>query len=854
MRFFHSSGANRLFVMAILPTLLLSARPMLAQGGNPFSPTQTKPKYERSRDYDMQNISLHIKLNWEKKTFSGTVLHTLAPLRDGLKELVFDAGSDLTVSACSIDGAKATFSQANEKLMVKAPASGLTRNKTINVQIVYASKPPDQGKRSLNGSYGFHWIQTDKFQPERRPAFYTQGETEGNHEWVPIYDYPNDKTTTETYTEVPAAWYVIGNGKLMDITENKAAKTRTFHWKMTQPHAPYLLSLIGGEMDVARDTWRGVDLFYAVPKGEGKYIPASFGDTKDMLSFFSDKLGVKYPWPKYAQTAIFDFGGGMENVSATTLGEGSLVEARSGVWPMASLNSHELAHQWFGDLITTKDWGNIWLNEGFATFFETAYMEHARGKDTYDREREGNLNAYLGESRRYKRPIVTKNYPNPDSMFDSHTYPKGGLVLHMLRRALGDADFYRGLGYYLRKHGYHSVDTNDLSRAIAEATGRNMEPFFDQWVYKPGHPVIEWSWTYDEAAKQVKIEVAQTQDTKEGTPIYNLEMPIALFGSSSGSTPGVTLETVTINAEKQTITLPASAKPNAILLDPQHDLLWERKTHTWQPGEQEAILRAGLTWLDRRDAALSLLSGEPSEEEVMKVMDIVKNDRSPMVIAAVLGQSGSRRGGRGPRTTTGNTALKKDSLRDLFRQFAKSPDEEVRAAAVAALAGLPKEDADVAFLRSLVNEKEQFSVVRAAINGLSAWDVEGNVDVFKRALAMDSRFETIRTTALSAIGRSTTDDSLAQVLNYTKTRWPRSVRQAATFQLFNHFSGKTAATDTLVALLKDEDPQIVRAAVGALRQRDDKMAVAALRTLATESKDSGLSDYAKSAADKLEGK
>src|SRR5579872_2400921 len=578
-----------------------------AQTDNPFLPPQARAQYERSRDYHVRNILLHMRVDWNTKTFAGTVTHTLASLRDGLTDVVFDAGSSLTIDVCRINGAKAAFDRTKDKLIVHAPPPGLLHGRAVTVDITYSSKPPERGRRALVGSYGFHWILPDRFQPSRKPGFYTQGETEGNRDWVPLYDYPNDKTTTETYVEVPARWFVIGNGKLVGIQENQTAHTRTFHWKMPQPHSTYLLSLAGGEMEVVHDTWAGVDLFYAVPKGEGKYVPASFGDTKDMLQFFSDRLGVKYPWPKYAQTAMFDFGGGMENVSATTLGEGSLVEPRSGVWPMASLTSHELSHQWFGDLVTCKDWGEIWLNEGFATFFEQVYIEHSRGKDAYDGEREGALQSYLRESRRYKRPIVTKYYPSPDAMFDSHTYPKGGLVLHMLRRELGDAEFFRGLGYYLRKNAYKAVDTHDLVRALAEGTGRNMEPFFDQWVYKPGHPMIDYKWTYDEAKRQVNLEISQVQDTKDSTPIYALNMPYALITGSAGMTEG----TVALNADKQTFTIAVSAKPDAVLLDPGHDILMERKEHTWQPGEQQAILRHAPCWLDRRDAALALLKAEP---------------------------------------------------------------------------------------------------------------------------------------------------------------------------------------------------------------------------------------------------
>jgi aminopeptidase N len=829
---------NSRFIAALCGLLtVMSATAALSQApaANPFLPPQAKAQYERDREYDLQHVLLRLKLDWTKKSFAGTVTHTLVPLRN-LIALSFDAADALKVTACKVNGQTAVFEHTGGKLTVHAPASLLRKGAApITVSIVYNHTPPAKGRASLNGVYGFHWVLTDKFEPRRKPSFWTQGETEGNRDWVPIYDYPNDKTTSETYVEVPAAWYVIGNGKLMGIEENKATKTRTFHWKMTQPHSTYLLSLAGGEMDVVRDTWQGVDLFYCVPKGEGHLIPASFGDTKDMLTFFSNRFGVKYAWPKYAQDAMFDFGGGMENVSATTLGEGSLVDPRNGVRPMASLNSHELAHQWFGDLITTKDWGHVWLNEGFATFCEQIYIEHSRGKDYYDREREGALQSYFNEAGRYKRPIATQYYPNPDAMFDSHTYPKGGLVLHMLRRELGDTDFFNALGYYLRKHGYKNVDTNDLVRAIAESTGRNMQPFFEQWVYKLGHPTIGYSWTYDEATKNVVIDVTQSQDTKDGTPIYSINMPYALL--SGGSSGQRVIGTALVDKESQQIRIPAAQKPEAVLLDPGHDILMSRKLKPWQPGEKEAVMKYAPCFIDRRNAANLLLAGEVTDDDIKSVMETVKRDQSPLVVADVIGRAGD---------------LKKEYLRDTFRELAKSRELAVRSAAVTALGKLPKQDADVAFLRGLVNDTEMYDVVRNALNALAEWDVDGNMDLLKRTVTKESRYDTLRTTALNAISRSKSDEALAQVQEYEKPKYARPVRQTSVGILGRAYLDKPAATESLVILLKDEDNQIVRAAVNALNQRNDKTAAPALRTLEKESKEEDIRASAKRTADKLE--
>jgi aminopeptidase N len=539
----------------------------------------------------------------------------------------------------------------------------------------------DQNAASFGGGEGgLHWIRPDANDPDH-VGLWTQGESDGNRNWAPTWDYPNDFTTTETTVTVPQAWSVIGNGKQISNTTNDQAGTRTVHWKMDQPHATYLLSLAAGPLDIKEDKWEDVPLLYVVPKGKASLIPASFSDTGDMLTYFSKVTGVKYPWVKYAQNAMYEFGGGMENISATTLGAGSLTDARSGYRQMASLNSHELAHQWFGDYVTCNNWGDVWLNESFATFFQFLYFEHSRGKNAYDAEVDDATQAYLAESRRYKRPIVTNLYANPDVMFDSHTYPKGGTVLHTLRRKIGDKAFFQGVNLYLTRNANKPVETADLITAMSEAAGNDLKPFFDQWVYKPGHPVLNYSWTYETSAKQVVLTVRQQQDTSDGTPLYTIEN--AQAGIIAGGKLVRVPAGLTGQAE-QVFRFPSPTRPEAVLFDPDHDFLREMPNLAWAAAELPAIVESAPNGIDRTRAMQRLLdpkSGPLSDTTRQRIVTAVKNDNSEFVAL-------------GDITPLAN--LERADLQPLFREMLSRPgyydggSKDRRADAIRALRKLPR--------------------------------------------------------------------------------------------------------------------------------------------------------------------
>ncbi len=467
--------------------------------------------------------------------------------------------------------------------------------------------------------------------------------------------------------------------------------------------------------DIKFAEWRGVPLTYAAPKGKGHLIDNTFDETPEMLSFYSDLLGIKYPWPKYAQFGAYDFDNAVQYVSATIFDERYLADKRRGIRTSSGVVAHELVHQWFGNLVTPKHWGELWLSEGFAMFFgQGLYSEHWRGKADYDHLIEDFSQDYFSESRRYKRPLSTNLYRDPDAMFDTHSYRKGGAILHTLRRYLGDKVFYQGISHYLTKHRNTSVDSHDFCAAMTEGTGINLEPFFDQWVFKPGHPVLDYAWAWDDAKKEIVLTVGQTQDTKDGTPIYNLNVTV---GWISGGR--VTREKSRIDKAEQTIRIVAPSKPDAVLLDPDHDFLREIPTLHWAPEELPHILKFAPNAVDREEALMKMLEGTPSDAAVHAVAEAVRADKGEFPVF---------------RSLSPLVDLKRDDLRPLFREQLTHLAIGRRYYGILGLGKLPKDQADIQTLRNLVSEQEPFIVVRTAVQTLRDWDAPGNRDIFKKAI------------------------------------------------------------------------------------------------------------------------
>jgi aminopeptidase N len=691
---------------------------------NPFAPPLAKIQYSPDRDYDLLHVAVVLNIDYEKRLFSGEVVNRLAPLREGLGEIVLDCGKNLDVEACALGGRPAAFTRSGDKLRIAVPKP-FDRGTAVSVTVRYGGH---------ENSDGFHWIRPVPSDPQRK-GFWTIGQPDRNRTWVPTWDYPNDFATFETTVTVPEDWYVVGNGALASNVLNPSGKTRTYHWVADQPCATYLLSLTAGPLDIMTAEWRGVPLIYTAPKGKGGLLAETFGETPALLAFYSDLFGVPYPWPKYAESAMYDGSGGMENVSATLFGDDILGDKRRMAGGGSGVAAHELVHQWFGDLVTCENWGEIWLNEGFAILFgQLAYAEHWLGPNEFDHWLEGFIQGYIAESRRYKHPLSTRVYSSPSDMFDNHSYLKGGAVLHTLRRSLGGTAFIQGIRHYLAKHRNAPVDSHDLCRAMTEATGINIEPFFDQWVYKPGHPVLDYTWSWDDRAGEVILTVKQIQDIKDGTPIY------ALDASAGFITAGkVTRRKFRIDKPQQDLRLKIPNRPDAVLLDPDHDFLREIPALHWAVEELPHLMNNAPNAVDRQEAMVRLLGGTVNPETLGIIVQALRADLGLFPVFRTLEKLG---------------ALRRAELRPFYREELRHASIQRRAQAILALGKLAKDPADAQEMRRLISDQEPYEVVRAAIKVLRDWDAPGNQDIFAKAVGVAPADPVIRFMALDALAKA----------------------------------------------------------------------------------------------------
>ena len=680
------------------------------------------------REKDMLHMSLVIEVDIPEGRISGSVSHTFTPFSSACQRISFDSDRT-TIHGVTLKGQALDFQLNGQTLWIDLDKS-YSWEDTITVKINYTSYP----------TMGFYFVRPDSSYPEKQLQGWTQGEDTDNHFWVPMHDYPNDKMTWECKLTVDKPLSAISNGELVSV--NEQGDQRIFHWRENVPNVSYLLSVAVGDYKKIEDEWDGIPVNYWVYQHHDRDDALrSFGKTPAMMEFFSDITGVRYPFEKYDQTILEDFmWGGMENVTNTHQTDRTMHPEN--VRPIHSsdgLVAHELAHQWYGDYLTTRNWANVWLNEGFATYLDLLWTEHETGPELAEYERLGNLSATVWADRSYRRPTVQPYYYNSIELFDSNIYAKGSIILNMIRRILDDDAFFRGLQYYTRTNAANNVETTDLKKAFEVTTGKNLDWFFDQWVYKPGIPEITASYRYNRRSKLVSLTLKQTQDV-ESTSLFKLPMTVVIDDGN------IHRHEIFFDKEEDTFTFPAEMEPLMVVVDEGQQipkrLTFEKKTDKLLYQLQNAPAPNDRIW------ALRELSDTRSTKKIhTALVNALENEPKWYVRRQVVNTYGSLE----PRN--GET--------ELMAAYA-GQDDRIKRAIISALREYDT-DSVKSFLEDKMDNEENDYLVSAAFSALIKLDLEKAKEKFDWAMEQESHSETIRSTALSILTEEKTDSNLAKL-------------------------------------------------------------------------------------------
>jgi aminopeptidase N len=720
----------------------------------PFAAPGTPTQYLPDRPVVVQHVRLELDLDLAGRRLSGRSILTLGVRRDAVAAVELHA-VDMQIDEVTVnDKATSDFHYDGERLRIDL-GKRYARGDQLVLAVAYRASP----------RRGLYFIVPDEDHPERPLQCWTQGQDEDSRHYWPGVDLPVEKATSEMICTAPRGLFVLSNGELKERTDLDEQRTR-WHYVLDFPHAAYLVTLVCGSFaevkERAADT--GADVYYFMPPGREDDARRSWGRTPEMIDFFSERIGVPYPHRRYSQIAVSDFiFGGMENTTATTLTDLALLDARAALdHDVEGLVAHELAHQWWGDLLTCREWPEAWLNEGFATYFEYVWREHAHGRDEADAELRVDADNYLGEAAdRYQRPVVCRQYQEPIELFDSHLYEKGGRVLHMLRHQLGEEPFWLALRTYAEKHARQSVETRDLRRAIEEATGRNMDGFFDQWIGSAGHPVLEgiWQWDADRGVGRLRLEQKQ-----EGDQVFSFDATLALEVEGS-----VLVQTLEVRERAHTFEIPLSMRPTQVIFDPGDVILKTLTLNKPRPLWLRQLERAELA-IDRLMAARALAEqpGPDTQQALAQALDEDKFWAVRAAAARALGQI------RGPAARAALTAARDDDHPKVRRAVAAALGEfrgdpaagDVLArwlqagdpsyfveAAVAQALGASRSPEALGLLPTLLDRPSFQDVIRArALEGLGATGDERALPVLEGAYVRRATFQA-RRAALQGVAR-----------------------------------------------------------------------------------------------------
>ena len=652
-------------------------------------------KGSRERKFDLLHTSLDLRFDYDSQWVIGQAELKLKPYFYEQDLLELDA-KDFDIHEVWLEQGGDTevlrFDYDQQVVTIYLPGK-FTADDTLTVGMHYTAKPnvnSGRGSQAITDNKGLYFI--NPLQAGDKPVqIWTQGETEHNSKWFPTIDSPNERATQDIKLTVEDRYLTVSNGVLESQVRHKDG-TRTDHWVMDLPHAPYLAAVVVGEFAEVRDTVDNLPLRYIVEKEYEQGAKIVFQHTPEMVRFFSARLGVEFPWPSYDQVVVRDFvSGAMENTTASIFMEALNMDEREAIdseWDY--IIAHELFHQWFGNLVTLESWANLPLNEAFADYSEYLWMEHKEGRDKADMHHTVAKENYFSEAASKQVDLIRYYHDDGEDMFDHHSYAKGGRVLHMLRKYLGDEAFYASLNHYLSTHAFSSVEVHDLRLAFEKVTGKDLNWFFNQWFLASGHPVLDIH--FDRSREDnIVLTVKQQQDLST-TPLYRLPFTVSWYKGSDRQERNFVL-----NQAEQTFVLENGPGTDWVVFDEALELLAERQTYYGRDHfeKQLAHARYGIA---RYEALDSLSNNYPYDKRMEATLKTALEDDFSSVRQLALAKV---------QTNLDSLDLSPADEDRILAMAEGDPENVVRSAAIELLSRIGKDKYAPLFLR-LVNDSSYY--------------------------------------------------------------------------------------------------------------------------------------------------
>ncbi|MDX1439549.1 MAG: M1 family aminopeptidase [Rubricoccaceae bacterium] len=788
-------------------------------------PARPTPNVAEERSIDLQSTVLDLAFDYEEHAVFGTAEVRVLSIKDQLESFYLHAvGMEIEGVESLLETGRGpvpvSFTYDGSRLTI-VPSRPLLFEEALRVLITYRAYPMEtRGQSGLAFSgYGLYFIDPEDNDPYRPTQIWTQGQTENNRRWFPTWDYPNDKQTIDVSLTVPDRFHTFGNGNLIE-SEPAGNGLRRDRWVLDGiPTSTYLTAFVVGDFAVVEDEYvredsTSVPLSYIVEHPFADDAMRIFGETPDMIRVFEEETGVRYPWPNYKQAAVRDFtAGGMENTTITILHEGVQTEERGYLdYTARDLISHELAHQWFGNLATAEDWANLAINESFASYLEEIYLEETYGRDVAQEHGISDRNLYLDQAEELRRPIVWYGYAQEGQMFDRHTYQKGGQVLNQLRFEVGDEIWRRGLNIFLTRHAGRPVEVDDLREAMEEASGRSLRRFFSQWFYNPGHPELDVEQGYFSGSNVYTVQVTQIQDQEE-EPVFSFDVNIELNYPNAPRE----LHRVHVEAADTTFRFNVPEKPSFVRFDEGNWLFAE--IHLTQPIEEQVAMASEDDEMAGRYDAVVALGARPESPLVRQALTNALSDPYPIV--------------RLKAAESLERYLRSPGVADALGRRARDEDPRVRREAARVLAGTE----NVGLLRGVLLGALRDSSYRVVAQGIElitqefpdqayeAFTDEGLFDVTGSRGVVDLAL-------IEALGMLSEERGAPYLLDRVGPNNPDRVRTAAiagiTPLALEHVTLREDVSNALVSLIADRLVEVRLQAVRGLSRLGNEEHIDAL--------------------------